>query len=282
MYSAAIVALCVASTARADSILYESATNGGGLANGGNEVDHMQFLGSEFTLNSTATISNIIGEVHSFEGPNTFFMTLLELSGPGLPNNLTGDPFGGTNQLYTTTFSAAADFSSDEMSFPVSLKVPAGTYAIVFGSGLFGSPATAVGAMPGTLNGGNIVQPGANVIIWYDHTDPQTFAGANWLNSINTGERFVVEGTAIPEPSSAIMLSLVLVVLAVRRLTKRTGHPLTWGAFDSDDHGQVLSGDRWRRIRLTCGCPWRIDILTDFGGNRAGELRRAMVAECTR
>jgi len=29
-------------------------------------------------------------------------------------------------------------------------------------------------------------------------------------------------------------------------------------------------------------CPWRIDILTDFGGNRAGELRRAMVAECTR
>jgi hypothetical protein len=30
------------------------------------------------------------------------------------------------------------------------------------------------------------------------------------------------------------------------------------------------------------GCPWRIDILTDFGGNRAGQLRRAMVAECTR
>jgi hypothetical protein len=29
-------------------------------------------------------------------------------------------------------------------------------------------------------------------------------------------------------------------------------------------------------------CPWRIDISTDFGGNRAGQLRRAMVAECTR
>jgi hypothetical protein len=25
-------------------------------------------------------------------------------------------------------------------------------------------------------------------------------------------------------------------------------------------------------------CPWRIDILTDFGGNRAGQLRRATVA----
>src|SRR6266851_4645507 len=81
MYLAGVLALCVASTARADSILYESATNGGGLANGGNGVGPVQFLGSEFTLNSAATITNIIGEVHSFLGPNTFFMTLLELSG---------------------------------------------------------------------------------------------------------------------------------------------------------------------------------------------------------
>jgi hypothetical protein len=28
--------------------------------------------------------------------------------------------------------------------------------------------------------------------------------------------------------------------------------------------------------------PWRIDILTDFGGNRAGQSRRARVAECAR
>ncbi len=27
-------------------------------------------------------------------------------------------------------------------------------------------------------------------------------------------------------------------------------------------------------------CPWRIDILSDFGGNSAGQLRRATVAEC--
>jgi hypothetical protein len=31
---------------------------------------------------------------------------------------------------------------------------------------------------------------------------------------------------------------------------------------------------------MAAACRWRIDILSDFGGNRAGQLRRATVAEC--
>jgi len=47
----------------------------------------------------------------------------------------------------------------------------------------------------------------------------------------------------------------------------------------------VIENDLYAReyvLNYTNACPWRIDILTDFGGNRAGELRRAMVAECAR
>jgi hypothetical protein len=220
------LALCVAGTAQADSILYESATNGGGLSNGGTVLDDVVFLGSEFTLNSAATITNIIGEVHHHAAidPGQFFMTLLKLSGPGLPNNLTGNPFGGTTQLFTTTFSAAPDFSPDEVSFPLSLSVSAGTYAVVFGSGLFGSPATALGFMPQMNPGGNIVQPGANLLVWFNSSPSGEFSGASWFKDTNNGERFVVEGTTtIPEPSLAILIGIGFVTLAFRRVTQRDG-----------------------------------------------------------
>jgi hypothetical protein len=34
--------------------------------------------------------------------------------------------------------------------------------------------------------------------------------------------------------------------------------------------------------RMSRRCPWRIDLLSNSGGNRAGQLRRATVAECIR
>jgi hypothetical protein len=33
---------------------------------------------------------------------------------------------------------------------------------------------------------------------------------------------------------------------------------------------------------IAAACRWRIDILSDFGGNRARQLGRATVAECTK
>ncbi len=203
------------------NILYESATNGGGPTTGGITIFSTQFIASEFTLHSAATITNISGEVTSITGfPNIFFVTLLHLSSPGLPNDLVGDPFGGIPQLYTTTFSGAPQFTSDEVSFPVSLSVSAGTYAVVFGSGLFGSPA-AEGYMPGT-GAGNIVLPGANLFTWYDSTGSSDYSSAQWTESANGGQRFVVEGIPIPEPSSAILIVIGLVALAFRRYTTST------------------------------------------------------------
>src|SRR5216683_1625566 len=40
---------------------------------------------------------------------------------------------------------------------------------------------------------------------------------------------------------------------------------------------QLLPPEFSPMVRGQGGCPWRIDILTDFGGNRAGQLRRATV-----
>jgi len=213
--SAIVAALCVAASARADSILYESATNGGGTNDGGVGILFNQFLASEFTLSSAATITNIIGQVQWFGNsqiPNNFFMTLLQLSGPGIPNNLVGDPFGGTTQLYTTTFSAAPGTTSQEVSFPVSISVSPGTYAVVFGSGLFGSPVTAEGYMPDGPLAGNVVQPGANLFTWSANAPPLVFANARWFDTGNQGERFVVEGT-VPEPSSILLVGFGLITL---------------------------------------------------------------------
>ena len=220
IYLAGVLALCVAVPARAN-ILYESATNGGGPTTAGISVARTQFIASEFTLHSAATITNITGEVESLVGPNIFFMTLLALSGPGLPNNRIGDPFGGTLQLYTTTFSGGPAGAADDISFPISLSVSAGTYAVVFGSGLFGSPPAADGYMPCCGGApGNIVLPGANLFVWYDSSGNSDFSRASWSTDINLGERFVVEGITIPEPSSVILIVIGLVALAFRRLTQ--------------------------------------------------------------
>ena len=225
MYLAGFLALWLAVPPARASILYESATNGGGGGQGP-AIFRVQFLASEFTLQSAATITNIIGEVQWTQGANEFFMTLLQLSGPGLPNTLIGDPFGGTSQLYTTTFSGGPTLAATDISFPVSISVSAGTYAVVFGSGLFGSPATAEGFMPCcAISPPNIVLPGANLFVWYDSTGNSDFSRADWFNTLgNRGERFVVEGITIPEPSPGLLIFIGLGALAFRRFIQR---PLT-------------------------------------------------------
>jgi hypothetical protein len=201
-------------------ILYETATNGGLDPGAGLVVDQVQFLGSRFTLGFSSQVTGIIAEMEFVPpGVNSFFMTVLQLTGPGtLPNNLTGDPFGGTPQLYTTTFAAGPLFSAQDVFFPVSLSLAPGTYAVVLGSGLFGAPAD-LGYMPSGAMSGNIVQPGADLIIWYDDHGTSTFANATWHNGLNQGERFVIQGTT-PEPSSIVLIALGMTAISVsgRRL----------------------------------------------------------------
>jgi len=204
------------------AILYQSALNGGTNGGAGDAIFNSQFLGSRFTLNFPANITNIIGEVGSQGGTQTLFMTLLQLSGPGaLPSNVTGSPFANATQLYTTTFSSGAP---GDISFPVSLLVQPGTYAIVFGSGLFGSPA-ASGYMPNCCITVNPVLPGADLIAWYSHTGNPDFATATWSPITNQGERFVVQGNLItPEPGSMLMIGvgITAMVLLRRRVSRLT------------------------------------------------------------
>ena len=223
-----VLAILVAGVPAYGSILYETATNGGGSSNGGNGVLQTQFLGTRFTLGYGSTITTITAQVQNFEGTDPFFLTLLQLSGPGLlPNNLIGDPFGGTTQIYTTTFNAAPQFSAEEVAIPLSLSVPAGTYAIVVGTGLFGSPNTSIGSMPTSFFSGNVVLPGADLIIWYDPTQsPGQFASGRWLETVNFGERFEVQGTT-PEPLSSITVFLGLIALASKLAKPKKGW---WGS----------------------------------------------------
>jgi hypothetical protein len=205
-------------------VLYQTATMGV-PSSAGLSITQLQFLGARFTLNSSSVISDIIGEIGSFGGGNPeMFMALFQLSGPDtFPSNVVGTPFANA-PLYSTTFNASSP--GGDISFPVSLSVQPGTYAVVFGTGLFGASTagTAGGYMPFGVSSGNVVQPGADLITWYDDTGAQNSSLAKWHNGTNQGERFVVQGDTTPEPGSALLIGSGITAMALLR-SRRRRHP---------------------------------------------------------
>lgn len=182
--------------------LYQSATMGTSGQTSGVVVNANQFLGAAFTLPSAAQITAVGGHI---SGTGTLFAAILSLSG-SLP---TGAPFD-SSLITDTTFTAPA--TSQDVVVPLSVTLNAGTYALIFGSGLFG--ATGNGAMP--TNNTDVV--GATYFYWdgVDH-----FA---WFLDTFSNTRFTVYGEIVPEPSSFGLMAVgVLMLLAVKaRAWKRT------------------------------------------------------------
>ena len=122
------------------AVIYESATLGATGRLGGAILSDSQFLGSRFSLASSAIVTSIAGHI---AGIGTLFGAIVELCGPNaLP---TGSPLSGTEVVASGTFVATAP--SSEQILPLSVLLNPGDYAVIFGSGQFG--ATGVGVMPG-------------------------------------------------------------------------------------------------------------------------------------
>ncbi|MHC4476376.1 MAG: GLUG motif-containing protein [Planctomycetota bacterium] len=157
--------------------IYESATLGPTGQFGGYELSASQFLGSRFYLATETEITAIGGHIAEDITGNLFGAILKLSSISDLP---VGSPFVAWQVAASTVFDGP--LPSTDFRTPLSVTLPAGYYAVVFGSDELGA------------SGGNGVMPyfgqtnisGATYIVWN---------GVGWFDAEpDPPPRFVVEG----------------------------------------------------------------------------------------
>ncbi len=169
------------------AVIYESASLGPIGQAGGPAVRATQFLGSRFEITQTTNVTAIGGHLRETGlGNQELFGAIVMLAGPGaMPG---GAPFNPGEVMTSITFNPnpATTNASDDIMVPVSVQLEPGSYAVVFGSGLFG--ATGDGGMP--FNGQTVTAAGSGSYFFWDGNF------STWLNGGGFGPlRFVVEGT---------------------------------------------------------------------------------------
>ncbi len=201
----AILLALAANLCRAD-ILFESGALGPtGIPQGSvaatNITPHV-FTGVRFELTQPVITTQVGG--HFVDRANgTFFGAIVELDDqndfPNSGNLLTPDVLGTA----TLTFPNP----SSEVFGNLNLSLDAGWYALVFGSGLFGTSGD--GAAP--MNNPDIGSPA------YIAFQPGSAFG--WVNiSTFRNHRFVVTGSVVPEPSTIALGVSVFLLLFIWRV----------------------------------------------------------------
>lgn len=200
---AMIVALIATNQARA-AILFESGTLGPtgipreDVSNQvvlGENVNGFAYSGARFHLMQPVITSRIGGH---FVGQGIFFGAIVQLDDendfPDSNDLSTPDVLGNTSLIFTDP--------SDEVFGDIDIYLDSGWYAIIFGSGLFGT--TGDGAA--LLNNPDIGTP--------DYIGFMN--GFGWGHRLSS-KRFVVEGAIVPEPSTIVLISLVPFYLLTKR-----------------------------------------------------------------
>ncbi len=203
------------------------------LGDGGYVVSSTSFLAARFTVAETTQVTGLAGNLASGPLPRSaLFAAIVKLGSPtAMPVNGTfanaSSAFAPQDVVATTLFSAGSTAStlvSRHIEIPFSSVIAPGSYALVFGSGLFG--ANAEGYMP---DNNPTIAGQASPMAW----GPSTFSPElgqyvySWSNfPINaTTMRFVVEGHAIPEPATAalVMAAVGAAAMFSRRVSWRMG-----------------------------------------------------------
>lgn len=204
--------LLAAAPARAD-IIYQSATLGATGQTGGAIVNADQFLGARFTLTSAAQVTDIGGHIAN-SNAGDFFGAIVSLSSPtAFP---AGSPFTMSDVLASADF--VAGFPSSDVVVPLSVSLPAGSYAVIFGTGTLGASG-ANGFMP-TDNTDNA---SASYIVWNGST-------STWSNASVNDLYFEVDGTAVPEPSSLVSVATSLLAIGLLAIGSNCRKPRTRAA----------------------------------------------------
>lgn len=187
--------------ARADFIL-ETATLGATGLTGGYTIDDTQFLGARFSVTETYAVTAVGG--HLAVGAGTYFAAIITIEGPdALPQ---GDGLS-VDEVVAVTTSGPTDLS-DDIVIPLSVVLPPGDYALVFGSGMFGTQTS-----DATMTGNNLDLPDASRFYW----DGYGLEGGGWIDDRVLGGRFFVVAEAVPEPGIGLFPAGGLLVFAWRR-----------------------------------------------------------------
>lgn len=158
-----------------------------GTSNGGTAISASQHLGARFELSSPTLVSGVGGHVksHGTEGENrTIFVAAVPVGGPmGFPSDTT---------LSQAVFAITLDppynlvgpypYQVQETILPSNFVVPAGHYAVVFGSGQFGATGSAWMPVSGPIQS----------LPWFFSMN--RYIGDYWRNLNEQPMRFVVEG----------------------------------------------------------------------------------------
>jgi PEP-CTERM motif len=195
-----------------------------------------QWLGARFQISEKTDITGIGGLMELGQG--TLFGAIVQISsGTALPS---GSPFNAGEVAFETTLenvpTTDPNLTTDFVQ-SVSVTLEPGWYALIFGSGDFGT--TGFGGMNQAWDpttGYNLDLPGASYIDYSNGIYPGQ--PAFWANADFHGTRFLVYGTPIPEPSTWAMMLLGFVGFgaAAYRSTRRT---TAGGRAQDPDHQAV-------------------------------------------
>jgi len=184
-------------------LLYSNAAQGPATAIG-LILGSGQLAGMRFQLSSSAVIDGVGGDlqVSSTIGTGSIFGALVQLQDMSdYPDSI---DLSTPDVLATFVFSASADFT--DVTIPIApLTVHPGDYALVFGSDLFG--ATGEGSM--STDNPNFSDSSTFFYNTFDESWQEYGAGG--------GLRFTVYGAPVPEPSSAVLIAFLSVVLVLPR-----------------------------------------------------------------
>ena len=186
-----------------------------GVTNGGTSVLTTQYLGARFHLDTSYLITGIGGHIKAYSSSDrSLFAAIVPLSEP----NLLPSDHLLTNAIYAQVFLAPYNdvgpypYQVPDTILTTDFLLGPGEYGLVFGSGLFG--ATGSGWMP--VSGP--IQPLPYFFAM------NRFIGDYFRNLDEQPVRFIVQGepVALPEPTTAALMSLALLGFAATQRKRRS------------------------------------------------------------
>jgi hypothetical protein len=176
----------------AQTVVLESASPGATGHISGSSVTTAQFVGWRFQIDTALDVDHVGG--HLLSNPNSpgdIFAALVALDSiTSVPH---GAPFTAEELIATTVFQPA--FPSDEIEVPLTAALTPGSYALVFGTGLFG--ASGEGALPNFDDQPDI--PPTDISSYIFWSRPFQGLPFEWRQNLASHMRFVIDAH-IPIP----------------------------------------------------------------------------------
>ncbi len=167
-------------------VVLESAELGATGRIGGTSISESQFVGWRFEIGQPLAVERVGGHMLSFpDAPGDIFAAIVELQ--SIDSVPIGAPFTEEEIVATTTF--RPPFPSDEVLVPFSATLLPGSYALVFGTGLFG--ATGEGALHNGPDQPDI--PPTNLSSFIYWSIPDTGQPFEWRLNLASNIRVVIE-----------------------------------------------------------------------------------------